>query len=1087
MIFRSHRMTWWSLCLVVIACSGLLTSAQNSPVGWAAVNALGQNGTTGGGGGTIVHVSTKSDFATYAGSTTPYTIIIDSTTDSSWISTANVTVRSHKTIIGAHSGIVFDGFGLDINTQTNIILRNLTIKNANPDAIAIRASHHIWIDHCDLSACNDGLLDITIGSDYATVSWTKFHDHDKVSLANSGTQHFEDVGKNRVTYHHNWFADNVQRNPRIGYGKGHVFNNYYTNISSYCVGFHTGASVLVESNYFLNSASPLQQSYSSNPWEASYADAKSVGNLFISCTGTTNGTGISFDPEAFYTYKFAAETAANTLNSVKASGGPLANGATNLICPTPGNGAIDVATESPTLTWSALEGVTSWDVYFGTNSSPAFQANQTTRSFNPGVLATNRDYFWRVVAYRPSGNLTNEMWRFRTATAKAAKPYPANNELHAPLRIPNDYTTCKPVELTWTPGLGAVSHQVYFGTNASLTVADYQGAVTTPLYAPGPLKYGRTYYWRVDTVKSGGVVVTGDTWNFKSDITNIVSGRIEAENMVRSSGTYYRENDTGWFPASGGWTVRLEDGPGTVSGVWAGTNSTCNVRVVYFDESDGNGWYGFYVNETKLAEWFASANDDVLHTNLIPNVTLNTGDELRIAAYSNLGELNRTDALDVEILSGVPQPPAAPTSLVATPGDAQIGLTWNAAAGATGYIVKRGTSNGGPYTSIATNTATSYIDVGLNNGTTYYYVVAATNNIGSSANSSQASATPAVTTNLALLAYDGFNYANGATIGGQGGGTGWSGAWQIFGSAYIGTNTATGLTYGTLTTSGGAVRVGYPQPGIPTDTTTATPQRMLPTTLGTIAATNNGVVWISFLIHNPIYPTMPGKYYRQSNLGFFSGASGTNGSGSEVAAIGSPNTSATVTTNFAAWGGTVAGSAPVISTAPSFSPDVQLAVLKLVVDNTTAVDTAYAWFNLNPLLLGNNTNAPNVTNANLTFTGANLTAVNALRFQSGNYNSNGTNAFFTADELRLGASFAAVTPAIIPAAAPPTLGIRNQNGVLFVELTSDLGRALTVQTKTNLTASWTTWTNVTANGTMQLLPLNSLTNQSPRYFRAFAQ
>jgi len=46
---------------------------------------------------------------------------------------------------------------------------------------------------------------------------------------------------------------------------------------------------------------------------------------------------------------------------------------------------------------------------------------------------------------------------------------------------------------------------------------------------------------------------------------------------------------------------------------------------------------------------------------------------------------------------------------------------------------------------------------------------------------------------------------------------------------------------------------------------------------------------------------------------------------------------------------------------------------------------------------------------------------------------------------------------------------------------------LSVQTKTELNTTWLDWTNVIASGTLQLLPLNSLTNQSPRYFRAFTQ
>jgi fibronectin type 3 domain-containing protein len=89
-------------------------------------------------------------------------------------------------------------------------------------------------------------------------------------------------------------------------------------------------------------------------------------------------------------------------------------------------------------------------------------------------------------------------------------------------------------------------------------------------------------------------------------------------------------------------------------------------------------------------------------------------------------------------------PPATPTGLQATGGNAQVSLSWTASAGADSYNLKRSTTNGGPYsTAVASPTATSYTDTSLTNSTTYYYVVSAVNTAGQSANSAQASATPA--------------------------------------------------------------------------------------------------------------------------------------------------------------------------------------------------------------------------------------------------------------------------------------------------------------------------------------------------------
>src|SRR6202041_2599415 len=85
-------------------------------------------------------------------------------------------------------------------------------------------------------------------------------------------------------------------------------------------------------------------------------------------------------------------------------------------------------------------------------------------------------------------------------------------------------------------------------------------------------------------------------------------------------------------------------------------------------------------------------------------------------------------------------PPAAPANLTATPGNAVVTLTWTASLGATGYNVKRATTNGGPYTQLAAATSTGYTDSSVTNGTTYYYVVSALNAVGEGANSAQASA-----------------------------------------------------------------------------------------------------------------------------------------------------------------------------------------------------------------------------------------------------------------------------------------------------------------------------------------------------------
>jgi cellulose 1,4-beta-cellobiosidase len=83
--------------------------------------------------------------------------------------------------------------------------------------------------------------------------------------------------------------------------------------------------------------------------------------------------------------------------------------------------------------------------------------------------------------------------------------------------------------------------------------------------------------------------------------------------------------------------------------------------------------------------------------------------------------------------------------LSATPGNAQVALSWSGSSFATSYNVKRAAAPAGPYTPIGTTTAPTVTHTdssGLNNGTTYYYVVSATGTGGTSSDTSPVSATP---------------------------------------------------------------------------------------------------------------------------------------------------------------------------------------------------------------------------------------------------------------------------------------------------------------------------------------------------------
>lgn len=102
---------------------------------------------------------------------------------------------------------------------------------------------------------------------------------------------------------------------------------------------------------------------------------------------------------------------------------------------------------------------------------------------------------------------------------------------------------------------------------------------------------------------------------------------------------------------------------------------------------------------------------------------------------------------EFEIYNGNRAP--APTNLAGFTNRQSIKLNWDAVPGALNYRIKRATTSGGPYTTVATTTgSTSYTDTGLVDGTTYYHVVTAFNSFGESSNSNEVRTTPHA--NLAL-------------------------------------------------------------------------------------------------------------------------------------------------------------------------------------------------------------------------------------------------------------------------------------------------------------------------------------------------
>ncbi|ESZ96045.1 Polysaccharide Lyase family 1 protein [Sclerotinia borealis F-4128] len=228
-------------------------------IGYASTN----GGTKGGAGGATTTVSTYAQFTKAATAGNTVVVVSGPITQAA----KQVKVASDTTIIGTNSKVVFNGFGLLVKGQSNVIIRNIAITNVlaeYADAIGIQKSTNVWVDHVDLSSNRDhdkdyydGLFDVTHASDFVTFSNSFIHDHWKASLiGHSDSNSAEDTGHLHVTYANNFWQNINSRGPSIRFGTAHIFNSYHNNVSD---GINTrdGAQVLVESNVWNDSKKAL--------------------------------------------------------------------------------------------------------------------------------------------------------------------------------------------------------------------------------------------------------------------------------------------------------------------------------------------------------------------------------------------------------------------------------------------------------------------------------------------------------------------------------------------------------------------------------------------------------------------------------------------------------------------------------------------------------------------------------------------------------------------------------------------------------------------------------------------------------------
>ena len=143
--------------------------------------------------------------------------------------------------------------------------------------------------------------------------------------------------------------------------------------------------------------------------------------------------------------------------------------------PDPADTAESIDDPNADLNWTPGFGAKLHTVYFGDNfddvSNAAGGLPQGTATYDPGTLKMAKTYYWRVDEFEGPATHKGDVWSF-TIQGAVGSPSPANGAVDV---------TQTPI-LTWSHGVYADSHEVYFGAdkeavkNTDTSSPEYKGS-----------------------------------------------------------------------------------------------------------------------------------------------------------------------------------------------------------------------------------------------------------------------------------------------------------------------------------------------------------------------------------------------------------------------------------------------------------------------------------------------------------------------------------------------------------------------------------------------------------------------------------
>lgn len=292
-----------------------------------------------------------------------------------------------------------------------------------------------------------------------------------------------------------------------------------------------------------------------SPGAAPTVVASNLSSTSLAATLNPQATG-----EEWYYYLVAVQADGNTLWSApmwitwQSCGAPSTPALS-----APASGATGIAT-STSLSWGAVSGATSYDVYFGTAASPAFYQNVTGTSLAVSSLANSTTYCWNVRAKSSCGASAASATRSFTTVAAppGTTPIACGQSLSGTLATSDPRSTVRTTSY-------ADSYSFTGTAGSTVTITMSSTAVDSYLVLKNP---------------SGTVVAQDDDSNGGSNSKIVYA--------ITTAGTYTLEATTYYANTTGSYTVALACSAAPVTIINEGAES--GAAGWTFEKNSGSGW-----------------------------------------------------------------------------------------------------------------------------------------------------------------------------------------------------------------------------------------------------------------------------------------------------------------------------------------------------------------------------------------------------------------------------------------------------------------------------------------------------------------